>query len=664
MDTPLPLRAVVDEALPRWEDLTGFDPNARSWRLGDMEVRDMHTTLHQVLAWEPEGTTAAMLLECFLRAYLETKTFTAAQIMRDYKATTAYLQKAEALFSLVQSDTVVEATAAFRARVLAGTARYDARTAEVEALVANPDALPFLRRDALAAIEQLEAFQFLAGEDDPSPPQIIPVIHQAWDITAMLEALRGMPVSGIAVVLVRDAAHPDRSHFGFALRNGGNVIFVTDKSRPAYPGQEDVLATRGGRGTGRTYAARAWKHRFPYQIIKTRENEEGDLVFEEETAPVLAGLDVVPMMHMRDLPADQIVWLTMVISLVADKFWAKGWRAPQLSYTGAMITDKERLVRGHDGALVAQAATYTPIPVDRLTHAEVGQEGFNRANKGVSKGVHAWMEQRYGARVPEGLFNLWHDPEKDGTLLLPFQVPVSTTGRARGKALALPLDANGVVHVPKGTHDWDRPSGYPVGTFSPRAFGNAEEIQADRVWIARRNMASYVQKLADEEYHLRKDEVLAWAKGKMEGNLPTLLGWLENEAWPGMDHVPPNDRPRIMVAPINSGEWRYGSYPNLVLCGSALEKRCAIDATKATWRVRYTPKTAAHLALLCGVEVDGLPDVLRHWKAEDTYVGNHLLNRLDPMDTHLKDPWRKLDLCPNVYLSKRAYNRAGGKRAA
>lgn len=666
MDTPPSLRATVDAAIPQWEDLTGFDPNARSWRLGDMEVRDMHETLQNVLQKEPEGTTAAMLLECFLRAYLETKTFTAAQIMRDYKATTAYLQKAEALFSLVQSDTVVEATAAFRARVLEGARRYGACTTEVESLVADADALPFLRRDALFAIERLEAFQFLAGEEDTAPPQVIPVVHQTWDITAMLEAVRAMPVSGIAVVLVRDAAHPDRSHFGFAVRNGGNVIFVTDKSRPAYPGQEDVLAARGGRGTGRTYAARAWRNRFPYQIIKTRENEDGDLLFDAETAPVLAGLDVVPMMHMRDLPADQIIWLTMVISLVADKFWKKGWRAPQLSYTGAMIADKERLVRGADGALVAQAAGYTPIPVDTLTHEDVARDAFNRANEGVSKGVHAWMERRYAAKVPVGLLNLWHDPSKDGLLLIPKQERMSSGMKPR-PSTTLPADPNGVVHVPKGTHSWDMPSGYPVVTFAPSAFGSAAEIQADRVWIARRNMASYVQKLADEEYADRKAEILAWVKKKMEANLPTLLTWLADEAWPptpGADRKEIKDTPRITVAPITSSEWRFGSYPNLVLGGSAVDKRCALDGTKATWRVRYSPKTAADLAQLCGLTIDRLPDVLQEWDSRDRYVGNHLLNRLDPMDTNLKDPWSQVDFCPNVFLSKRAYARSGGKRVA
>jgi hypothetical protein len=651
------LRPLVDEALQAWESLTGVQMDATQWRMGEWDVRDMHNTLQETLALDPEGTTTAMVLDCFLRAHLEAKTFTAAAIMKDFQATMAYLQQAEQLFALVQSDIVADATAAFRGKLLLSAERYGARTPAFEALTNNPDALPFLRRDALCAVEKLKPFQFLAGPMDSAPPQILPIVHQAWDITALLEAVRDMPVSGIALVLVRDPAHPERSFFGFAIRNGGNVAFLTDKGRPAYPGQEDVLAARGSRGTGCTYAERAWRNRFPYQIIPTSQDEKGDVVFEAETTPVLAGRDLVPLMHIRDLPADQAIWLTMMASLVAEKFWAKGWQAEKLSYTGAMVTDRARLVRAPGGALVAAATGYTPIQVDTLTHDDVSAEGMEKVMPGLSKGLHRWMEDRYAHKVPAGVFNIWAEDARKGTIAIAAR---PDTRGFRPHTPQLPATADGLVVVPHDLDNWKRPATYPVTTFSKGSFGTEAEIQADRVWIGRRNLASYVQKLADEEHQDSEAEIKAWVKAHMEANLSTLLSWIGPGVWPAHTDGRARNPYQLEIHPITSGAWRFGTYPNLVLVTDSIDKRCAVTDAKATWRARFTPHTAEDLALLCGVAIEGLPEVLHHWAKERAYAGNHLLDRLDPMDAQVDDPWRKTDLSANIYLSKRAYTKLGG----
>lgn len=652
------LRTLVDDAIAAWQDFTGVSADTRSWTMGDWEMRDMHESLAKMLALEPEGTTTAMLLECFLRAHLESKTFTAAGIMKDFTGTMDYLQRAEKLFALVQADLVANATAAFRGKLLASADRYGVRTPAFEAMVDDPDVLPFLRRDALCAMETLQPFQFLDGAPDTAVPQIVPIVHQAWDVTSMLEAVRAMPVSGIAVVLVRDPAHPDRSYFGFAVRNGGRVFFLTDKSRPVFPGQEDVLASRGSRGTGRSYSARAWRHRFPYQILRTSEDERGDLVFERETAPVLAGRDLVPLMHIRDLPADQAIWLTMMASLVADKFWNQTWTAPALSYTGAMITDRARLVRGSDGALVAQAEGYTPITLDTVTHADVSQEGVEKVMPGLSKGVHAWMEERYAAKVPQAVLNIVSTPKAESTLAIARR---PNRDRDWARNANLPVNADGLVAIPNTLQNWERPESYPVLGFSPGSFGTEAEIQADRVWIARRNMTSYVQKLADEEYEDRHKDVQRWLQKAMEQNLPELLTWVAPEAWP--PRADGSTRPhQLLVRTVDSHDWHHGTYPTLVLGSNSVDRKCALDGTKATWRVRLVPYTADDLALLCGVARSKLPDVLQHWTKERVYVGNSLLDKLDPMDAHITNPWRKLDTIANIFLSKRGYARVGGTR--
>ena len=280
---------IVVEALDQWVALTGVTQDQTNFRMGDMDVYSMNEVMKKAMELDPEGTTTYLLLECFLRDYLERKSFTAAQIMKDYEATSTYLQKAELLFSVVQSERALELASQFRARVTDGVRHYKADRVDVIEMINDADVLPFLRRDALHSLESLKPYQFLRGPASTGPAQVIEHIYQAWNINDLLIALRDMPVSGIAVVLLRDPAHPDRSYFTFAMRNGENVILFTDKNKPAYPGQEDVLAGRGSRGTGRSYMSRAWSNHFPYQIIKTDFNEKGDVFFKPETTPVAAG---------------------------------------------------------------------------------------------------------------------------------------------------------------------------------------------------------------------------------------------------------------------------------------------------------------------------------------------------------------------------------------
>jgi hypothetical protein len=83
---------------------------------------------------------------------------------------------------------------------------------------------------------------------------------------------------------------------------------------------------------------------------------------------------------------------------------------------------------------------------------------------------------------------------------------------------------------------------------------------------------------------------------------------------------------------------------------------CYLTETAASWRANFDPRTVEDLCLLTGLEVSELPDVLQNWARHKRSAYNHLLNRVDPMDYALQDPWSKLKLEVDVFLSKRAYN--------
>lgn len=659
LDKPMP--EIVAFALNKWSELTGINASDISFRIGDLGIREMNRMMQKVLELEPEGTTAFMMLEVFLREYLESKTFTASSIMKDYARTTEFLRKAEELFSIVQSDRALEETGFFRQKILIGTASYDADSDDVTKMVNDMDVLPFLRRDALDAVTRLKPFQFLAGEADSKPPQVIRHVYQAWDINELLIALRDMPFSGIAVILIRNPAHADRSYFAFAMRNGGRVIIFADKTRPVYPGQEDALAERGARSAGRRFMERAYRNHFPYQVIKQTFDEKGDVHFEKESSPVLYGKTLVALMPIGTLPPHQVIWITMMLSLIAEKFWTKSWQADSLSYTGAMIQQKSLLVTDRAGNHLPVAAGYRPVGLNDVSVDELDRGNLNSQVQRKESGINTWLEERYGRSVPPEVINTWFS-SSDETLMLPKEIKESrpTWPRSGNEISIIRKLSGGIIAAPEQTRlsTWEKAPGYTLQTFSSTDFGTEEELKADRLWIARHNQAKWIQKKADEEFFERKNLIARWYYDGLLANIDGLIAIIASHlAGINRFHAPPGGYRRLVFGEKKSSEFPRDYYYHNTL-GVAIGRKptypCILTGSASThYRAFFNPQTADDIALMVGKEIADLPDVLRHWRYEKQYAGNHLLDRLDPVEALVHDPWAKLPLQANLYLSKR-----------
>ena len=52
-----------------------------------------------------------------------------------------------------------------------------------------------------------------------------------------------------------------------------------------------------------------------------------------------------------------------------------------------------------------------------------------------------------------------------------------------------------------------------------------------------------------------------------------------------------------------------------------------------------------------GCEIKDLPDVLQHWVHGDIYSGNPILQKIDPVDWVIKNPWSDLKFGVAVLLA-------------
>lgn len=639
-------KSILAEAIQLWTDLTGVKMSKDGFSYGPLDVPRMNKVILEAQELDDSGVSALLILEAFVRSYLEQRTFTAAEIIKDYEAMTDFLAKVRHLFSLVQGDVATEHSAAFRNRIAQGLERYGADTQEALEMARSSDVVGFLRRDALKSMQTLKAYQFLAGKPDANHPQVIRKIYLSYSINDLLIAARDMPVSGIAVVLMRDASNAGRSYFCFVMRNGENVTIFTDKAKAAYPGQEDVLLGRSGRMESRGFAERANAHHFPYQIIPTSFDEKGETVFDADRTLSFAGQRLHPMMDLGDLPAHQSIWLTMMLALISERFWRSDWKADALSYTGAMIQRADLLVSSSTGDLLPVAQDYEAIELADITPRDLSAQTLDAQLDRASAGVNLWLEQRFGAQTPLEVLNVWQKEHDEVQLL---EVGEGKAGAP--EASISRFDAGALQSGPS----WDRPKGTQLRSHSAASFGTQDELVEDRLYIARHNQAVYVASRAEEEFSRRKPEIIEWFNRAVTKNLPNLLAEVA-----GMELNQKNAGFMSLREKGASAGYSYEESAALNFCGFHTTKTtCWATSGPVSFEALFRPACLDDLCFMTGKAAAAVPDVLHAWTRETPYLGNPLLSRLDPMDHLVKNPWspKRLNLNATIHLSKRGMAR-------
>lgn len=682
------------EAIDLWEKITGVSPPDADgfWRTGGgtatWSIRDTWTALKEALDLDPSEITASLLLKAFLEHHLRHAKASMSDLLDAPDEHIETLRQARRLRDILTSEEIVRERDAFIDGIRKAVARYGAGGREdVEKLLAEPDSIAFLRRDALRSITKLRVDQFLSGEPEPAgvTPVFVSDVHMWWNVNSLLAAMTHMP-SGVALNMIRDP-NAYESYFAFSIRNGGNLFVLSDVPEHAHPLQATMT-----RKPGRDLDRRASKNWFPYDLLGMELDEKGDSrekQWSDETSVVLYQPDTIPLKALADLPAPELIWATMMLDLIVLQFWSRGWRAKELSYTGEMIRVETALLQHaaaaglpviQEQALDMPALGLSDVTGDGLIDSEIGAQ-HDRPN--------LWLEERYKHLVVEDTLNLLAGPGEERKL-------VHDTGEIKrlGKHEDHEHDENGKWVASWGRSDLTAQRTFLV-TMSGTKFGTPSELEADRKFLARYNVARQIRHHADAEFESRKDEVLKWFTSRVKANQDALLHWIRSGAvwidngrhggfsrledvggWcyhlkteePDKRGFPNEKMDRIVHTFIRYHDLTIPSkqrdlhdlsalWGGIALGGwSSLRggyKTCALTDAKASHEFTFHPSNAEHLAALAGRRVDQLPDVLQNWRKMKPYRGNSILDRVDPMIWKVSDPWLKLDLKVRLPLSVR-----------
>ena len=662
------LNKILNEAVPRWAKLTGtkLGTNKFTFTIGSnsefqsYDLKKYVDNLNEARTLDMSGTTAILLLRGLFEAYVEEKSFKVHALLYSPKAVEDSVAKLRTFHQLISQPACEDAVVGFREALRSAAIHYGYDLGKLKRHLADERALGELRLAARRSLDTLATHQFSQGPRDPGPLQYNREIFEFTSVNSFIRALRRQMISGITLSLIR-ASNADgdvyKAYFVLGIRNGETITVLTDFSESAHPEYHNVT-----RRPDRRLEERARQHWFPYRLLDLDPVKHRQV--KDKTALVRVETKAAAIEEISNLEPSEFVWLTLLFDLLRDKFDRDDHKTPELSYTGEMVVNPHALVSG-DSAIVL-AGYYKPLALPRLT---VETATPKLANNNKPLGHNAWLEDRYRSRVPEILLDVVGARR------------ALEVGKAAGKLLPGKVDQRDLPAERRqpGVFGWGPDHRVaplsPMG-LDPTYFGTRSDVERNRAWYARNNLIKAVQRLATAEFAAKREMILSWYRKRVERNMAFIwaavaLGELVAPvtSWKSRDDhgFPAEDELRWKTGNIlrqdqapkynpfhpSRGAVEFGGWDK-----SRCYNVCAIDPpTRATIFTVIEPDNPRALALLLGIPEARLPWPLQHWTTHEPYTGNSILDRVDPQDSRLDDPWRHLDLSLSVTLSKRAYGR-------
>jgi hypothetical protein len=662
---PDELNKILNEAIPRWAKLTGtkLGTNKFTFQLGSdsafqsYDLKKYIDDLNEARKLDMTGGTAILVLRGLFASYTAELRFTGHALLFEDKGVEDTLKRLREFHNLIHLQPCREAVDTFRDALRAAAQHYRYDLGKLDKLFEDEHQLGYLRLAALRSIDALHAHQFTQGDPDAEPLQYNTKIFEFWNINSFLAALRRQWVSGVTLALIRNPADVYQSYFVLGLRNGGTTTILTDFEEGAHPQYHNMT-----RRPERSLDRRAQQHWFPYRLLDAK----GKTPLKHDKALVPMNAEAVPVEKISELEPTEFIWLTLLFTLIAERFGKEGFKTKELSYTGEMVVNPHALVEA-SSALV-KAGHYQPLILPKLTVETTTQKA---ANNRKPVGANAWMEERYRHLVPEVLLDVVGERKaleagKQATKLLPGKVNEEILPRERMRP--------GTIRW--GGYDKRYQEIHP-SALDPTMFGTKKQLDQNRTWAARVNMMQAIQRFATAEFARKHGKVLSWYRKRLERNMPFLLAAVAKgelvaptSEWKShLGHSFPSDDKlvwktgNILRRRIAANWWT--AFPHESLDAGVLFGRwqrphtiCYLEPPyRSTVFAVISPDNPKALALLCGIPEKKLPWPLQHWTTREPYTGNSILDRIDPQDSRLDNPWRHLELRVIVALSKRAFNR-------
>lgn len=671
---------ILNDGLQTFADYWGFGDIEKRWKEngsiggGEYEFKRRINGLKKSLEWDASGLTTYMLLRAYLHDLLNSTSYTAFELMHNWETLKDQFSELNRMRLDLEKPEALALLADYEKQLKRMAKHYKTKNYKgfVE-VISDPVSLAFLRMSAFTSLkEKLKAHQFLQGEGTENKLKIHANIFEFWNINSLIRSAAYQTFDGVSLCLIRS---PEKdffaSFFAFAIKAGETLTILTDRDRDNNPNYR-YSSRRRDRDLGR----RMDENWFPYQLLDYEIVEtESDAYLVEANRDQIVPYqkESVIIEKLGKCEPEQIVWLGILLELIADEYGGKTPRQLEsLSYTGEMVRKPHALVPA-SSSLITQEK-YRTLEVKKFKNKKIDaaatRDNFEKPSYGHNR--HIW--ERFKDQVPDDALNLIGDDE----------------------IKLLKEKHDGLIEkVDTDRFSLNRSGETRLFSLHPQEFGTPAELEKDREYFARYNQVSICDTLAHREFEEKKDEICDWYKARVEENLERLIDFAaamrcdvavqtwktasrKSDVGDGFlfkDERITETRNILKIGKIPTSadgdywyhHWFFGGYSggNVRLHEYDKSKCLCIsdNATQASIAVLFKPVQAFHLALLAGVSRKDLPEQLKCWNKEKPYIGNSILDRLDPEDFALHDYFRdKLDFEIRFTLSKSYFNRLRKER--
>ena len=638
---------VLEKAVADWEALTRTQLFSNTLSLLTYGTVDK---IKEALKLDPSGITALKILRAQTEEYAQKVGYTIQEMADNPEEVLKRVQAFNSIRKAIQSLPYSDINSHLNQQLIDALTAYGCLTEQVKTCLADESEMAYIQRDALRGVDEMREDVFFKGPIDTTPCKFNPALYLFWDINSVLRILGNSTESGITLCLIQDTAQAEASHFGFAIKQGANLLLISDKPKFFNPEQAHLQASRGG---SRELGQRMGRLRFPYAKFGTSVNYKGRATTDLPGVNTLAPLqkEAIKLAELIDLPADSIIWLVMVFDLLREKYWKQADKLADkpLSYTGDMIEQPLALMEGLSQALAIH--NYKPLKFspfksteDILTDKVKFTVQPTRQNE--------WMEILYQNQVPIELLN----PLPDQNPQLPKHM------------LSTPKNVGFVTERMHNQH-LEKLESYKL---RKTYWGSPTELKHLHIWVARKNFAQTIEIAAKADFNNKIAEVKTWYKERvLENREFWLKGLLEGILeLPGLEEIdiswkieqrPAKRKTKNALhfcmrgdtysKPTNyiTDAWRRA----LFLFGGWADQNnntplCYFQPKAAHELAYISPECPEAIAIMAGCRVDELPVYLQNWFPHEVYAGNSILDDIDPLET-IENPWLN-GFSPNVYI--------------
>lgn len=627
----------ISERLNLWLKLTGVDLENNKKSFNEWHTQQSYEELLESIELDKTGVITNLIIEYYLDEYLDKKHYSLLEIINDdNKEFENKIKLAKTLKASLLESEIIKLKNDYITYIKKALKHYNVNynNEEYSELLKNKYILAILRRDAYKSFKNLKKFQFYAGKQEKPnyKPQYSCSIYKWFNINSLIQSASLIP-SGISLHLIQS---PDKyqSYFLFCLKNGENIILYTDKEENTHPLQGEMT-----RRPDRKFAERVGKNWFPYELFEYEFSDDMKNIYFSETKNTNLTVkqnEFIIVSDLKNIEARSLIWIITMFELIIEKDWTL--QLPELAYTNEMIINNELILLNKPNKNELIKSKYKKLELSKLTIDDVLNATETELGVMDSDKIIFWLVERYKNEVNEYLLNKM-EFNKNFLLINNEQKEVTSYEYSNISILGRDIRTR-------------------IKQLDPTYFGSKENIEKDRIFIARYNLAAAISHLAEIEYEERIYSLKKWYEEALIKNKANIIKLLYKKEINSIQKK--NDRYIKKLMKIVKTEDYYGFYNNYGYIVKNNFKSCFFTEVKTSHHALFNVFSTDDLMLITGInDINLIPDVFRNIYDEDnkSHEGNHLLNRIDPMLWNLRDPFNKFNFKFQINLSKRIYNK-------